>query len=120
MKDNEIRTRSFDVCPGCGSTERFVEREAREAGLENPKMYGLNCRPGILSNGVLGPKVMALPIFYGPVIDDMTMSTALIEHRFPVFATPVDSCCDCGMIWTIQQQVSVGKKLPEKGRGPGL
>ena len=126
MNENEPEVKTFKECPNCGSAERQVADLARKEGLENPEMYGLNCRPSPGPDGKMVPRITAPPIFMGPVIDQKAMMTAIIGHKFPIFAAPVDACGKCGTIYTIEQQVHVGQKMGEapmrmgfnRGAGP--
>lgn len=113
MDQKEPDVKIFDECPGCGATERFVADQYEKAGYDNPRMYGLNCRPVLQKDGTLATRIIGLPIFTGPVIDDETMRTSLVGHRFPLFAAPVDACGKCGMIYTIEQQILEGMKLQD-------
>ena len=120
MEDKEPDVKKFDKCPACGSTERQVADLARKEGLENPEMYGLNCRPKLQPNGEMGPQIVGTRVFTGPMIDDQTMLTAIVGHKFPIFSSPVDACGNCGLIYTIQQQVREGHKLdPQVRMVPG-
>jgi len=101
MNNNQPEVKTFDCCPNCGSTERFVADLARKEGLDNPEMYGLNCRPE-----VPGPQG-----FVGPVIDNKGLAAAIIGHEFPIFAAPIDACKECGLVYTIRQEVHKGKKM---------
>ena len=110
MNEDQPIIKTFDKCPVCGSTERFVGDIAKEQGLENAEMYGINCMPS---------KIM----FGGPVVDQKKMAGALIGATFPFFAAPLDACSNCGCVYTIRQEIHAAKKSitpatpPRGGRG---
>lgn len=88
--------KKFDSCPGCGSTERYFEgviKELHERGLldKNITCFDFQLRQGV----PLPPQKIALLPF---------------GSELPAFSRIWDTCCECGMVYSIHLEMTVAKK----------
>ncbi len=111
MNNNQPESKTFEQCPVCGSTARFVADIAREQGLDHPEMYGINCIPGQRGNK-------------GMVSTKIKMEAALIGSETPMFGVFLDACSDCGCVYTFSQEVvfikkplNIARQMPQRQQG---
>lgn len=101
-------TKTFDKCPGCGSTERFFEGIANE--LKGRKLIG---EKNILvydeQKGVCG--------------GDRLIAKIPIGGKVPTFGLQTDICSNCGMVYATRivedEAVKSIDRIPPPGK-PGL
>ncbi len=89
-------SKSFDKCPGCGSTERFFEgilKELKDRGLLDQKIncYDFQKQQGV---GLPSEKIAALPI----------------GSELPAFERVWDICCRCGLMYSTLLSRTIAKK----------
>jgi len=110
---NEPEVKSFDQCPVCGSTKRFVEelaKETKEAELMDPR---LNFHMQIISGAATQPQDLA---------------KAPIGTKVLMYEVVLDVCSDCGCVYAVKLIRREAKKSTrlfgpgdlQKGGGVGI
>ena len=90
--NNQPIIKEFTQCPSCGSEERFAKDIATREGMPNAESYGLM---------QIGPH---------PVVDQKKMATAMYGSKFPVIASLMDICSNCGCFYAYKLIEQVGTK----------
>ena len=107
MADNEQNEykpfgKQFDKCPGCGSEDLFFKGildELKDRGLVGKEV---SCFQFQLENGMPLPqeKIDLLPI----------------GSEIPAYVKVVDTCCECGMVFSTHLEVTRMKKSIDTAR----
>ena len=89
-------TKTFDKCPGCGSTERYFEGIINELKDKNLLDKGVNQFDFQVQQGIPLPqqKIASLPF----------------GSEIPTFNRVWDTCCNCGMVYSTHLAKSTTKK----------
>lgn len=91
--------KTFDRCPGCGSTERYYEgilNELKAKGMVDAKVGCFDFQQ---------QKGFPLP--------EQKMATLPFGSEIPHFEQVWDTCCDCGMMYSVGLAKRVVKKTIE-------
>ena len=90
--NNQPIVKEFTQCPNCGSTARFAKDMAIREGMPNAEQFGLM---------QIGPH---------PIIDQKKHAAAMYGSKFPLIATLMDICSDCGCFYAFKLIELVGTK----------
>ncbi len=96
--------KEFSKCPGCGSTERYFEgilNELKKRGLLEAKIrcFDFQKQQGL---GLPPQKIAILPF----------------GSEIPVFNRIYDTCCNCGMDYSVYLERGSAKKSIEVASAP--
>lgn len=93
--------KKFPACPVCGSINKIVEQEVlSELAKGNVKSVE---KIGVIS--------------FNTTIFDPSAVKIFAPVEFPVITTRFDVCADCGILYCVEVERTMGKATPEK-QGP--